>query len=98
MRESRGKVWGLGVRTPPLKNHNDTGFLSNTGPDPLKNHKATEPTFNVGPTSAASETPFQWRSAGGPMMVRPSQHCYIGPLVASMLCRRSDRLSGLSVA
>ena len=37
--------------TPPLKNHKNIGFLSNTGPDPLKNHKAacTKPVFNVGP-------------------------------------------------
>ena len=34
---------------PPLKNHKNIGFLSNTGPDPLKNHKATKPAFNVGP-------------------------------------------------
>ena len=40
-------------RTPPpsLKNHKNTGFLSNTGPDPLKIHKATKPAFNVGPPS-----------------------------------------------
>ena len=36
----------------PLKNHENIGFLSNTGPDPLKNHKATKPAFNVGPLSA----------------------------------------------
>ena len=34
---------------PPLKNHKNIGFLSNTGLDPLKNHKATNPAFNVGP-------------------------------------------------
>ena len=33
---------------PPLKNHKNIGFLSNTGPGPL----ATKPAFNVGPTSA----------------------------------------------
>ena len=43
---------GQGVRTPPLKNHKNIGFLSNSGPDPLKNHKATEPAFNVGPSLA----------------------------------------------
>ena len=37
---------------PPLKNHKNIGFLSNSGPDPLKNYKATEPAFNVGPSSA----------------------------------------------
>ena len=37
---------------PPLKNHKNIGFLSNTGPDPLKNHKTTKPAFNVWPSSA----------------------------------------------
>ena len=37
---------------PPLKNHKNKGFVSNTGPDPLKNHKAANPAFNVGPPSA----------------------------------------------
>ena len=43
---------------PPLKNHKNIGFLSNTGPDPLKNHKAIKPALNVEPTSHDSETPF----------------------------------------
>ena len=40
-----------GVRThPPLENHKDIGFLSNTGPDPQKKtHKATKQAFNFGP-------------------------------------------------
>ena len=42
----------MGWGPPPLKNHQNIGFLSNTGPDPLKNHKATIPEFNVGPSSA----------------------------------------------
>ena len=32
----RGSREGTGG--PDLENHNDIGFLSNTGPDPLKNH------------------------------------------------------------
>ena len=40
---------------PPLKNHKNLGFPSNTGPDPLKDHKATKPAFNVGPTSARQQ-------------------------------------------
>ena len=55
---------------PPEKNHKNIGFLSKTGPDPLKNHKATKPVFIFGPSSAASETQFKWRFAGGPMNVR----------------------------
>ena len=48
-----------GPLSPPLKNHKNLGFLSNTGPDLMKNHKATKPAFNVGPLSATSETPFK---------------------------------------
>ena len=42
---------GQGVGTT-LKNHKNTEFLSNTGPDPLKNYKASTPTINVWPSSA----------------------------------------------
>ena len=45
-----GRTGGL---DPLPENHNDIGFLSNTGPDLLKNHKATKPAFNVGPSSAS---------------------------------------------
>ena len=45
---------GGGGSPDPLANHQNIGFLSNTGPDPLKNHKATMPAFNVGPSSANS--------------------------------------------
>ena len=41
--------------TPPLKNHQNTGFLCNTGPNPMKNNKATKPAFNVGPSSARQQ-------------------------------------------
>ena len=58
---------GQGVWTP-LKNHKNVGFLSNTGPDPLKNHKATKPDSMLGRHGHASQTPFEWRFAGGPMM------------------------------
>ena len=48
--------WGSGP--PSLKNHKNTGFLSNTGQDPLKNHKATKQAFNVGPSSARRQNTF----------------------------------------
>ena len=67
MRKSRG---GQVVRPPLWEITKNIGFLSNTGPDPLKNHKATKPAFNVGYHRHASETPFNWRFAGGPMMAR----------------------------
>ena len=65
---------------PPLKNHKNIGFLSNTDPSPLKNHKATKPTFNVGPSSARQRNAiemafrwramaFRWRANDGPILV-----------------------------
>ena len=44
---------------PPLKNHKNIEFLSNTGPEPL---------LMLGHHWPASETPLKWRLAGGPMM------------------------------
>ena len=62
---------GQGVRTPPpLKNHKNIGFLSNTGPDPLKNHKATKPAFNARPPSARQLNAILMCFAGGAMMAR----------------------------
>ena len=46
------------------------GGLSNTGPDPLKIAKLLSQHSMLGHHRHASETPFQWRFAGGPMMVR----------------------------
>ena len=45
-----GPEGGQGVLTPNPENHENIGFLYNTGPDPLKNHKANKPAFNVGPS------------------------------------------------
>ena len=63
---------GQGVRTP-LKNHQNIGFLSNTGPDPLKNHKTTKSALNVGPSSArqqnAISVAFCWQADNGLLMV-----------------------------
>ena len=67
MRGSR-RGGGQGVRTPSEKSRN-IGFLCSTVPIPPKNHKATKPAFNVGHHRPATETPFQWRFAGGPAMV-----------------------------
>ena len=61
------------VRTPPpspLKNHQNIGFLSNTGPDPLKITKLSSQHSMFGHYRHANETPFKWRFAGGPMMAR----------------------------
>ena len=56
---------------PPLKIHNNIGFLSNTGPDPLKNNNATNSEFNVGPSVArqrnAIKMAFRWRANDGPL-------------------------------
>ena len=58
-----GSRGGQRVRTPPpLKNHKNKGFLSNTGPDRLKHHKATKPALIVGPSSARQRnvSPADW--------------------------------------
>ena len=52
---------------PPLENHKDIGFLSNTGLDPLKNHKANKPALDH---PQAREILFKWRFTGGPLMAR----------------------------
>ena len=44
---------------PPLKNHKNIGFLSNTDPDPLENHKATKHHLHG----------FRWRADDGPLIV-----------------------------
>ena len=43
---------------PPLNNHKNIGFLSNTGPDPLNNHKAAKPDSMFGRHRHSSETPI----------------------------------------
>ena len=60
---------GQGVRTP-LENYKNTGFLSKTGPDPLKTTKLPIQHLMLGHHRPASETPFKWRFAGGPLMAR----------------------------
>ena len=70
MRGSR--VGTGGPDPPPLKNHKNKGFLSNTGPDPLKIEKLPSQHSMLGHHRPApiSETPFKWRFAGGPMIAR----------------------------
>ena len=63
---------------PPLKNHKNIMFLSNTGPEPLKNHKATKPAFNVGPPSAHQRNAIYMAISGWLMMAR--FYCYLDPL------------------
>ena len=64
-----GSRWGTGGLDPPLKNHKNIGFISNTDPDPHKNHKA----FNVGPSSARQQNAilmaFRWWADDGPLIV-----------------------------
>ena len=59
VRIQRGEGGGQGIRTPsPLKNHNNIGFLSNTGPDPLKITKLPSQHSMLSHHWHASETPF----------------------------------------
>ena len=57
-----------GPDPPPLKNHKNLGFLSNTGLDSLKITKLPRQHLMFDHHRHASETPFKWRFAGGPMM------------------------------
>ena len=46
------------------------GFLSITGPGPMEITKLPSQHSMLGHQRHASETPFKWRFAGGPMMTR----------------------------
>ena len=60
---------GQGVRTPhPLKIHKNIEFLSNTGRITWKITNLPNRHSMLGHHRPASETPFYWRVAGGPMM------------------------------
>ena len=65
MGRSRG-----GERGTPLKDHEKIGVLSNTVPDPLKIAKLLGQNSMLGHHQDASETPYKWRFAGGPMIAR----------------------------
>ena len=80
---------------PPLKNHKNKGFLSNTGPDPLKIEKLPSQHSMLGHHRPApiSETPFKWRFAGGRMVARFK--CYWDSLSThKKRCQRLAKLSG----
>ena len=55
---------------PPLENHKNIDFFSNTAPDPHKIVKLPSQLSNLGHNQHASETPFKWRFAGGPKRTR----------------------------
>ena len=61
---------GRCLAPPSLDNPKATGFLSNTSPDPPKIIKLPSQHSVNGHHRPASETPFKWRFAGGPMMAR----------------------------
>ena len=71
MSGSRGGGGGV-VRGPDplLENYENTGFLSNTGPDPLKITKLPIQHSMLGHHRPTSKTPFKWRFAGGPLIAR----------------------------
>ena len=60
---------GAGGPDPPLENHKNIVFLA-FWPDPLKIVKLPSKLSILGHNRHASETPFKWRFAGGPKMVR----------------------------
>ena len=70
---SRGEDRGSLPRPPPpLKNHKNIGFLSNTGPE-LQKWQSYQARFNVGSSSArqwnAIEMAFRWGADDGPLIV-----------------------------
>ena len=66
---------------PPLKNHKLIGFLSNTDLDPLKITKLLGQNSMLGHHRHASETPFKWHFAGGPIMSRLLRYLDPHPLI-----------------
>ena len=71
-----------GPDPPPMKNHKNIGFLTNTGPVPLKTHKMLG---HVGPSSArqrnAIAMAFRWRTDDGPFI----SVLYLDPLSSYQL-------------
>ena len=81
---------------PPLKNHKNVGFFSNTGPDPIKFTNLPSQHSMLGRHQHASETPFKRRFAGGPMMAAFSGLSILSPLINKRkknLRRQSDLLA-----
>ena len=58
------------IQSGDLENQKNIGFRSNTCPEPLKVTKLSSQHSMLGYHRYASETPFKWRFAGGPMMAR----------------------------
>ena len=63
------RVWADRGSGPPGKSQN-IGFLSSTGPDPLNITILPSQHSMLGHHRHASETPFKWRFAGVPMVLR----------------------------
>ena len=64
---------GQGVRTPPpLKNHKNIGFSSNTDPDPLKNYSyqaSIQCCAIIGTPVKRHLIASRWRADDGPLIV-----------------------------
>ena len=67
MHGSRGGTGG--PIPPPLKNHKNIGFPSNTGPDPLKITKLPSQHSVLGHHPHASPMAFRWQADDGPVIV-----------------------------
>ena len=82
-----------GVRTP-LENYKNIGYLSNTGPDPLKITELPIQHSMYGHYRPASETPFKWRFAGGPLMARSLWYLDLSSKKKRQSWTPSHKLSG----
>ena len=74
---------------PHVKNHKYIGLFSNTGLDPLKIIKLPCKHSMLGHHRHASETPFKWRFAGGPIMAR--LNWYLDPLSPRELKKNNEK-------
>ena len=75
-----GSRGGTGSEPPPLKNHKNIEFLSNTGPDPLKFSKLLSQHSTFGHRGHASETPFKSVSLDGRLWPAFSEIQILSPL------------------
>ena len=78
-----------GVRTP-LKNHKNVGFLAKLVQILEKITKLPSQHSMLGYHRPASETPFKWRFAGGPMMALFK--CYLDPLSSHQKTNKQTKI------
>ena len=86
--------WGRQGCWTPLENHQNKGFLCNTGPDPIKKSQSYQASIQVGPSSARQRNvilmAFLWRTDDGLLLV-----VFGSPLPTSTKKNKTKSLSTL---